>query len=286
VGRRDRGRAPRDAPSADGRVVTGLDVAAVADRARRAVDIATWVAIGLGLAFTAVNVQTFAAAGSTAWSPAWLVAWLLDPMVSVLLLAVVRAEQVTARWQVTMPWPVTATKWAAFAATYAMNTWASWRDQLPSGVVLHSVPPVFVLLAAEVAPALRDRLTEAVRAAELASRELFIPGEVLERLTTTEPVPADEQPTAVGDDVAESTADDAPERDDEPAPVDARVRELAELLAAGCEVTGAQAAALHEVSTRTGRRLLADARTHLEQHPTPTRRGLHLVAPDTAGGTA
>ena len=264
------------------------DVVVAAERARHAVDVATWVAIGLGLAFTAVNVQTFAAAGATAGSPAWLVAWLLDPMVSVLLLAVVRAEQVTARWQITMPWPVTATKWAAFAATYAMNTWAPWRDALPSGVVLHSVPPVFVLLAAEVAPALRDRLTEAVRVATLASQA---PGAALEapdpvgdvgRETDVQPQVDVEQP----DDVTEQAADEAPELGDELAPVEPRVRQLAELLAAGCDVTGTQAAAIHEVSHRTGRRLLAEARSHLEHNPTPIRHGLHLVAPDIAGGTA
>ena len=71
------------------------DVAAAAESVRRWVDVATWTAIGLGLAFTAVNVQVFAAAGAPAWAPGWVVAWLLDPMVSVLLLAVVRAEQLT-----------------------------------------------------------------------------------------------------------------------------------------------------------------------------------------------
>lgn len=267
------------------------DVVAAADRARRAVDTATWVAIGLGLAFTAVNVQTFAAAGAATWSPGWLVAWLLDPMVSVLLLAVVRAEQVTARWQITMPWPVTATKWAAFAATYAMNTWSSWWDGLPSGVVLHSVPPVFVLLAAEVAPALRERLTEAVRAAELAGSELFIPHEVLDHLTAVTAVP--DQAETVGhdhvDDTAEQQLVDGPPAEDVADPVDPRVRELAELLAGGADVTGPQAAAMHHVSERTGRRLVADARAHLEQNPiapNPERPGLHLVAPNAAGGTA
>jgi hypothetical protein len=265
--------------------VSEQDTAAAAEKARRAVDSATWVAIGLGLAFTAVNVQTFAAAGAAALSPAWAVAWLLDPMVSVLLLAVVRAEQVTARWQVAMPWQVAATKWAAFGATYAMNTWSAWRDGVPSAVVLHSVPPVFVLLAAEVAPALRDRLTEAVRAAELTSREQVASNvlsasepdpeaaPVVEDELVTEPVPPPDDPQQ------EQPAQD---------PVDARVREVAELLAAGCDVTGAQAAAMHQVSERTGRRLLADARSHLEHNPNnpPSLFGLHLVEPATAGGTA
>jgi hypothetical protein len=265
--------------------VTGEDVAAATDRIRGQVDTAMWLAVGLGLAFTGVNVQAFAAADAPAWSPAWSVAWLLDPMVSILLIAVLRAEQVTARWQVPMGWQVTATKWGAFAATYAMNTWESWSRQLPSGVVLHSVPPLVVLLGAEVAPVLRDRLTEAVRAAETASNELFIPREVLDRLTDTAP---HEEPE--DDQVVEDVEDVEPPKDqpveDGPGAVDARVREIAELLAAGCDITGAQAAALHQVSERTGRRLLADARAHLEHNQLTERPGLHLVAPDAAGGTA
>lgn len=261
--------------------MTPEDVAAAAERARRSVDVATWTAIGLGLAFTAVNVQAFAAAGAPVGSPGWSVAWLLDPMVSILLLAVVRAEQVTARWQIPMGWQVAAVKWAAFAATYAMNTWSPWRDGSPSGVVLHSVPPVFVLLAAEVAPALRDRLTEAVRAAAPQASSPTATGEQ-----------AHEQPRQVPEGAAAAAeADDEPtppegsdDASPQPAPVDPRVREVAELLTAGCEVTGAQAAVLHGVSGRTGRRLLAEARTHLEHHP--SRPDLHLVEARTAGGTA
>ncbi|PXY23722.1 hypothetical protein BAY59_29215 [Prauserella coralliicola] len=137
------------------------------ERVRSQIDAVIWVGILLGLGFTMVNVQQFAAAGAAAWSLPWLAAWLLDPMVSLVLVAVLRAEQVTARYQVdTGPWPH-RTKWFAFLATFAMNTWTSWTDLDVAGIVLHSVPPVLVFLAAETAPVLRDRLTEAVmRAAE------------------------------------------------------------------------------------------------------------------------
>ena len=90
-------------------------------------------------------------------------------MVSLVLLAVLRAEQVTARYEVSLgSWP-RCTKWCAFAATYLMNTWHSWGlDGDPpsvSGIVLHSVPPLLVLLSAETGPVLRERLTEAARRA-------------------------------------------------------------------------------------------------------------------------
>lgn len=44
---------------------------------------------------------------------------------------------------------------------------------------------------------------------------------------------------------------------------DSRVQELAELVVAGCPVTGEQAGVIYEVSSRTGRRLLARAQTLL-----------------------
>ena len=135
------------------------------DKVRRVVDALVWLGIGLGLAFTMVNVQTFAAAGARPWSLPWLSAWLLDPMVSLTLVAVLRAEQITARYQLSTGMWANRTKWFAFLATYVMNTWQSWAGLHVAGVVLHSVPPVLVFFAAETAPALRDRLTESVRAA-------------------------------------------------------------------------------------------------------------------------
>lgn len=140
-------------------------VALRVERVRTQIDVLMWAGIALGLAFTMVNVQQFAADGAAAWSLPWLAAWLLDPMVSIVLVAVLRAEQVTARWQVdTGPW-VRRVKWFAFAATYVMNTWQSWATLDPAGIVLHSVPPALVFLASEAAPVLRDRLTESVHRA-------------------------------------------------------------------------------------------------------------------------
>lgn len=145
---------------------THPDVVALrVERVRTQVDRLCWAGIILGLLFTMTNVQTFAAAGSEAWSLPWLAAWLLDPTVSVVLLAILRAEQVTARYQVhTGPW-VRRAKWFTLSATYAMNTWSSWAAGTASGIVLHSVPPLVVFVAAEAVTDLRDKLTDAVHAA-------------------------------------------------------------------------------------------------------------------------
>jgi hypothetical protein len=145
---------------------TDPDVVALrVERVRAQVDRLCWTGIVLGLGFTMTNVQTFAAAGSSAWSLPWLAAWLLDPTVSVVLLAILRAEQVTARYQVhTGPW-VRRAKWFTLVATYTMNTWASFAAGSLAGIVLHSVPPLVVFVAAEAVTDLRDKLTEAVHAA-------------------------------------------------------------------------------------------------------------------------
>jgi hypothetical protein len=145
---------------------TDPDVIALqVERVRSQVDRLCWTGIVLGLAFTMTNVQTFAASGSAAWSLPWLAAWLLDPTVSVILLAILRAEQMTARYQVRTGVWVRRAKWLTLAATYLMNTWASYAAGSPARIVLHSVPPLVVFVAAEAVTDLRDKLTEAVNAA-------------------------------------------------------------------------------------------------------------------------
>ncbi|MGO1049304.1 hypothetical protein [Crossiella sp. CA198] len=152
-------------------------VALRVERARAEVDRLCWAGIVLGLAFTMTNVQHFAAGGAAAWSLPWLAAWLLDPTVSLVLLAILRAEQVTARYRVpTGPWTRRA-KWFTLAATYVMNTWASYAAGSLSGVVLHSVPPLVVFVAAEAVTDLRDKLTEAVTAAFTEARRRGAPPE-------------------------------------------------------------------------------------------------------------
>jgi hypothetical protein len=140
-------------------------VALRVERIRGQVDRLMWVGIVLGLCFTMTNVQQFAAAGAAVGSLAWWSAWLLDPMVSLVLLAVLRAEQVTTRYQVTTGvWPRVA-KWALLSATYLMNTWVSWAAGSASGVVLHTMAPLVVILAAEAVTDLQYALSECVQRA-------------------------------------------------------------------------------------------------------------------------
>ncbi|WP_199444083.1 hypothetical protein [Umezawaea beigongshangensis] len=138
------------------------------ERVARQVDRLCWTGILLGLAFTMTNVQQFAAAGAPAWSLVWCAAWLLDPMVSLVLLAILRAEQVTARHGVRMGGWVRAAKWFTLAATYVMNTWSAFAVGSAASVVLHSVPPLVVFVAAEAVTELRDKLGAVVTAAPSA----------------------------------------------------------------------------------------------------------------------
>jgi hypothetical protein len=131
-----------------------------------------WTGIVLGLAFTMTNVQTFASAGTQPWSLPWLAAWLLDPTVSLVLLAILRAEQITARYQVRTGGWVRRAKWFTLAATYVMNTWESFADGVPAAIVLHSVPPLVVFVAVEAVTDLRDKLTDAAMEASSERRSV------------------------------------------------------------------------------------------------------------------
>ncbi|GAB2553204.1 hypothetical protein GCM10027269_02240 [Kribbella endophytica] len=168
---------------------------------RTQVDVLMWVGIVLGLAFTMVNVQAFAADGAPVGSLPWIAAWLLDPMVSLVLIAVLRAEQITARYQVsdTGKW-ISRTKRFAFGATFVMNTWHSFATRDLAGIVLHSVPPLLVFCAAETAPVLRDRLTEAVLRAEQTAA-LADPQKAAEPI-----VSAPEAPSHVAGEIAQIAA--------------------------------------------------------------------------------
>jgi hypothetical protein len=247
-------------------LTTHPDVVALrTERIRSQVDALMWAGLLLGLAFTMVNVQTFAAEGAAIWSLAWCAAWLLDPMVSLVLVAVLRAEQITARYQVATGAWVRRTKVFAFAATYTMNTWQSWAALHLSGIVLHSVPPAMVYLAAETGPILRDRLTEAVlRAARLAT---------VNTTTGVQDTPA--VPSTNG-------VDGHPVNDTTP---------VHDTPATG---TGERRKARSRTTTRkpapARRKLLADyvaeARTHLTPGVAPTPAWVREVLPGIARGTS
>ena len=146
------------------------------ERIRAAVDGCAWASIALGLAFTTVNVQAFGAATAAVYSPGWWVAWLLDPIPSLLLIAVLLTEQVTARWQIQLGGWVAVTKWVTFAATAGMNTWSAFAVGSGADIFKHVVPPLMVFLGAQVAPMLRDALTAAITTAAAVRAAVHVDG--------------------------------------------------------------------------------------------------------------
>jgi hypothetical protein len=243
--------------------VIGLRV----ERMRSQIDAVIWAGIFLGLAFTMVNVQGFAASGARQWSMSWLAAWLLDPIVSLVLVAVLRAEQVTARYQVdTGVWPH-RTKWFAFLATYGMNTWQSWTGLHVAGIVLHSVPPVLVFLAAETAPVLRDRLTEAVNRAALTAA----PGSDLARPQDSQPEPVPEAEPAPAPKPQRTTPARSTKPRRKPAQVKPRRKLLADYVAEaraawvpGTEVTPAWVRSVTDCARGTSKAVADTLRTELD----------------------
>ncbi|WP_253840158.1 hypothetical protein [Actinokineospora globicatena] len=244
-------------------------VALRVEQVRAQVDRLCWAGIGLGLAFTMTNVQQFAANGAAPWSLVWLAAWLLDPTVSLVLLAILRAEQLTARYQVvTGPW-VRRAKWFTLAATYVMNTWASYAVGSLSGIVLHSVPPLVVFVAAEAITDLRDKLTETVSAAFTHATHLH---------QTTRPDLAVNGPDAFtdgdpapGDNTAAVDAAPVHERPDDPAPGSRRRKLLADYVAdaraawaPGVTVTAAWARSVTECSRGLSSRVAAEVLAGLD----------------------
>jgi hypothetical protein len=202
---------------------TDPDVVALrVEHIRTQVDWLMWVGIVLGLCFTMTNVQQFAAAGAAVGSLAWWSAWLLDPMVSLVLLAVLRAEQVTTRYQVTTGiWPRVA-KWALLSATYVMNTWVSWVTGSGSGVVLHSVAPLVVVLAAEAVTDLQYALSECVQRAHTtaATRAEHTTGDLPQPAAVNTATPAHpaisggagEHPAGVGERFTSAVSERVPAR--------------------------------------------------------------------------
>lgn len=148
-------------------------VALRVDRVRALVDRMMWTGIVLGLLFTMVNVQQFAATtiGAGPGSLGWWAAWLLDPTVAVILLGILVAERRVAPAQIQLGEWSRIAKWSLLVATYVMNTWQSYATGSLAGIVLHSVPPLVVFMAAESVTDCQDKLTAYVQWAHTAASQ-------------------------------------------------------------------------------------------------------------------
>ncbi|MFF5778460.1 hypothetical protein ACFY7Y_16130 [Streptomyces virginiae] len=109
----------------------------------------------VALVFTASNVTMFAIDHHV--SP-WI-AWLLDPMVAVALGTVLIFDGRLSEYGLYPSGWASVLRWFAGLGTWVMNCWTSlWpagtgfgipRDVDPAGLVLHSIPPVLLIVLAE-----------------------------------------------------------------------------------------------------------------------------------------
>ncbi|MFE3205577.1 hypothetical protein [Embleya sp. NPDC059237] len=121
----------------------------------------------LALVFTAVNVTAFARDHGVSGS----IAWLLDPMLALALATGLLTDSRLADHHVRPPAWGSALRWYAGIATLTVNTWTAWwptgdvgipRDADAAAVVLHSIPPVLLMLLAEAVAAYRRRITDLI----------------------------------------------------------------------------------------------------------------------------
>jgi hypothetical protein len=114
--------------------------------------------------FTAANVTMFA----TAHNVPTPIAVLLDPMVALALAIVLLADARLASWGIPPPGWSTALRWFTAITATAMNTWTSlWPNDVigwprhadPAGVLLHTVPPVLLILLTETVASYRNQIT-------------------------------------------------------------------------------------------------------------------------------
>ncbi|MFJ8161179.1 hypothetical protein ACIRBY_09615 [Streptomyces sp. NPDC096136] len=147
----------------------------------------------VALVFTASNVTLFAIDHHV--SP-WI-AWLLDPMVAVALGTVLIFDGRLSEYGLYPSGWATALRWFTGLGTWVMNCWTSlWpagstfgipREVDPAGLVLHSVPPVLLIVLAEAINHYRHQIL-----AKTAALRALVDGAVDE--VDTAPVPSPSTP--------------------------------------------------------------------------------------------
>ncbi|RST00317.1 hypothetical protein [Streptomyces sp. WAC05950] len=159
------------------------------------------VVASVALVFTASNVTMFAIDHHVS---VWI-AWLLDPMVAVALGTVLIFDGRLSEYGLYPSGWATVLRWFAGLGTWVMNCWTSlWpagssfgipREVDPAGLVLHSVPPVLLIVLAEAISHYRHQILT-----KITELQALVDAEVDEVETTPAPTastpPADPVPVA------------------------------------------------------------------------------------------
>ncbi|MGW3567276.1 hypothetical protein ACWDSL_26030 [Streptomyces sp. NPDC000941] len=156
----------------------------------------------VALAFTATNVTMFAIQHEV--SP-WI-AWLLDPMVAVALGAVLIVDGRLSEYGVNPSGWASGLRWFAGLGTWVMNCWGSlWpegsafgvpRQVDPAGLVLHSIPPVLLIVLAEAITHYRRAILGKIAELRAEVEAVDAPVESAPVPPVSTPVPAPPAPPA------------------------------------------------------------------------------------------
>ncbi|MEU4953930.1 hypothetical protein [Streptomyces lavendulae] len=167
----------------------------------------------VALVFTASNVTMFAIDHHV--SP-WI-AWLLDPMVAVALGTVLIFDGRLSEYGLYPSGWAAGLRWFTGLGTWVMNCWTSlWpagssfgfpREVDPAGLVLHSVPPVLLIVLAEAINHYRGQIL-----AKCAVLRALVDAEVDEVDTTTVHSPSTPAPVTTVVDVQGEPVAEAPFR--------------------------------------------------------------------------
>ncbi|MBL1117130.1 hypothetical protein JK364_32805 [Streptomyces sp. 110] len=154
----------------------------------------------VALAFTATNVTMFAIQHEV--SP-WI-AWLLDPMVAVALGAVLIVDGRLSEYGVNPSGWASVLRWFAGLGTWVMNCWGSlWpegaafgvpRQVDPAGLVLHSIPPVLLIVLAEAITHYRRAILDKIAELRAEVEAVDAPVESTPVPPVSTPVPAPPAP--------------------------------------------------------------------------------------------
>ncbi len=127
-------------------------------RTGRSVDTALWlVALAVGL-YSLANVHAVANAHQVDDPQAWLLA----PIVDVALFAGITADAMLSRCGADLPGWGALLRWFCGVATWTLNVWDAAGSGDIGAVVVHSVPPIVLILLAEAAPRYRQRFAALV----------------------------------------------------------------------------------------------------------------------------